>query len=333
MTKGFNGKMLLLILFVLGVVILVISIGLYIIETPDKWIPELAKALMGLSFTVIFGGIIKLIFDKYQEEKKKEEKKKDEDKIKRDKIAAFKSMNVQALRKVFDQVDSARLLIEAHQSAKTYGEKMQQNIYPSIVTLFDIKRGLVDSKDMLEPNNLLQLRVNIHYMIAYLQALANEYKKHYSTISHKQFLHEELKETQGVIFVSELIKEFPDDYFSSKRLMSAEVVKKIQQPPKWVWEAIQELTHMGLFIKDKYDSPYRKMFVDFYEHSKKILKDQPVDKLPKWYEEDKMKGQDRLARMLEIDALAKSDKLKEGDNLVQELLHTLIERTEEYSKW
>lgn len=304
-------KYLLVVLLALGITLLLCSIALYNYSGSAKWILELAKAMMGLSFTVIFGGIIKLIFDKYQDDKKQEEKSKE-----------FKVGILNQLRKVFDNVDGARLLIEAHKSAKTYSEKMQENIIPSIVTLFDIKRSLVDSGKIMEEEELLQLRLNIHYIIAYLQVLANEYKTDYPSISNKQFLHEKLKEKAREIFVEKLVNNHPKDFYSSEVLSSSEVKETIKEPPRWVWDSILGLKYMGLFIEDDYNGPYRKMFVDFYERSKKTLKDQPDAKIPDWYREE------HLEKMKEIDKLIKEGELRQGDSLVAILVEYLRIKTE-----
>ena len=59
--------------------------------------------------------------------------------------------------------------------------------------LFDIKRSLIDSEDMINKEKLKHLRVSIHYLIAYLTTLIHEYQKEYSNISHKQSYQEAVK--------------------------------------------------------------------------------------------------------------------------------------------
>ena len=304
-----------LLIAFLGIIFLSGSIALYSYEGSAKWVPELAKAMMGLLFTVIFGGIIKLIFDKYQEDKKEEERSKE-----------FKVGILNQLRKVFDNVDGARLLIEAHKSAKTYSEEMQQNIIPSVVTLLDIKRSLLDSGTMMKECKLLQLRVDIHYMMAYLKALANEYKDEYPSISNKQFHHEKLKEKARETFVEELVRDYPEDFYSSEVLSSDEIAQKIKNPPTWVWNSILKLRQMGFFIQDEIKLPYRKMFIEFYEHAKKILKNIDNTELPKWYDEAHLKEMQR------IDRLRKAGELTDDDSLVNTLIKYLEDKTEELIK-
>lgn len=306
MKNHLKNYLLLYILFLLGIVFLAGSILLYSIEDTPKWVPELAKSMMGFSFTAIIGGLMKLLFDEYQKIRQYDEKTRE-----------FKLNLLNQLRKVFDNVDSARLVMEAHKSAKTYSEKMQLNIIPSIVTLFDIKRSLVDSKEMLDKEKLLQLRINIHYMIAYLQALANEYRDMCPAISNQQFLHEKLKEKAAEKFIVNIIHQYPNDFYSDKALSSQEILDKIIQPPQWIWDSILGLKNMGLFIKYEFTSPYRKMFVEFYENCKKILKEQDYSKMPAWYRKE------YCETMIEIDERARKGVLNQGDNLVNELVKYL----------
>ncbi|WP_273566084.1 hypothetical protein [Maribacter halichondriae] len=244
-------------------------------------------------------------------------------KKKREKIKKFKAELLYRLQKIYDSVDGARLLIEAHKSAKTYSERIRLNIIPSITALFDIKRNLVGSEDMMKgkEEKLKQLRLYIHYLIAYLQVLADEYKTDYPAISNRQFLHERLKERAGEDFVKKMVETHPESYFSSEVLLSEKTHQLIQQPPKWVWKAIQDLPHMGQFITDDYDSPYRKMFVDFYEACKKLLKDKEIIKLPEWYDVEHMNSMD------DIDKRIEKGLIKQDDSLVDTLVGYLNKKS------
>ena len=297
---------LLIALFVLGAIFLATSIILYNLEDQSKWVPEIAKSLMNLSFTVIFGGIVKLIFDKYQDDKKQSEKIRD-----------FKSSMINQLRDVFDQVDGGRLLIEAHKSAKTYSERIQRDIIPSVVTLFDMKRSLFDSDHSLEEKYHDELRLSLHYMIAYLKALANEYRDKYPAISNKQYQFEKLKEKASQRTVALLTEKYPDNFYSDKVLLSEEIQL---QDPSWVWNEIKSLPHMGSFIRDDIESPYRRMFVDFYEHSKKILRGiKPKrDSYPAWYEESDMQRMKKITSDMRRGIT--------GDSLVNEMVNSIPER-------
>jgi len=143
---------------------------------------ELAKSFMRLVFSALAGGLIKIIFEQHEKNKNKEAVKKE-----------FKHSVLNQIRKVFDNVDRARLIIVAHKSAKTYSEKIQQNIIPSILKPFDIKRSQVDSNNMSDSDLLIQLRINFYHMIAYLQVLANEYRDNDPPISIQQTYQEKIK--------------------------------------------------------------------------------------------------------------------------------------------
>src|SRR5688500_10173234 len=299
---------LLITLSLLAAIFLAASVYLYTIEEQGKWVTEVARSLMNLSFTGIFGGIVKLIFDNYKDDKRANEKIKD-----------FKSSMINQLRNVFDQVDGGRLLIEAHKSAKTYSERIQQDIIPSIVTLFDMKRSLFDSEYSLEKYHD-ELRLSLHYMIAYLKALANEYRDRYPAISNKQYQFEKLKEKASNNFVAVLTERYPDSFYSNKVLLSHELHEMIPANPLWVWNEIKSLPHMGAFIRDDNTGPYHKMFVDFYEHSKKILKGiKPKrESYPLWYEEDDMQRMKKITWNIRHGIT--------GDSLVNEMVNTIPER-------
>jgi hypothetical protein len=303
---------LLITLSLLAAIFLATSVYLYTIEEQGKWVTEVARSLMNLSFTVIFGGIVKLIFDKYQDDKRANEKIKD-----------FKSSMINQLRNVFDQVDGGRLLIEAHKSAKTYSERIQQDIIPSIVTLFDMKRSLFDSDYSLEKYHD-ELRLSLHYMIAYLKALANEYRDKYPAISNKQYQFEKLKEKASNNFVAVLTERYPDNFYSDEVLLSHEIHEMIPANPLWVWNEIKSLPHMGAFIRDDSTGPYHKMFVDFYEHSKKILKGikPKADSYPLWYEENDMQRMKKITWNIRHGI--------RGDSLVNEMVNTIPERIKKH---
>lgn len=301
---------ILAILVAIAVIFLSIAIFIYSKEKPIKWQEELAKALMGLAMTAIIGGFIKFLFDLYNEKEEQIKKNKEAKDEKKRSQKQFSDDLLNHLRKAFDAVDGARLLIEAHKSAKTYGEKMKENIIPVIVSLYDIKRSLVDSVDMIDADKLKSLRINIHYMIAYLQALADEYKENYPAISNWQFYEEEWKKKTREYFINQMVKETS---LNSGNTMDT-IKEKIPGSPGWAWGKINQLPVMGKFLQDDYTSAYRKMFVDFYEWSKKILKNQEIKKIPGWY--DKI----YLFVLDEIDEKKKNDNMTKDDSLISRLI-------------
>jgi hypothetical protein len=321
MKKNNSSNRVLVKLALISLALMSVAIALYSQEEVSKWQEELAKALMGLAITAVAGGFIKFLFDRYQEteedkRKKREEAEEDKRKAKeieserKEKQKQFREELLNHLRKTFDEVDGARLLIEAHKSAKTYSEKMKENIIPVIVSLYDIKRSLVDSVDMIDEINLKSLRINIHYMIAYLQALADEYRDNYPAISNWQYYEEEWKKKTRDHFIKHMQEEHPANSISPMEIIK----EKIPRAPEWAWSKIIQLPLMGRFLQDDYDSPYRKMFVDFYEWNKKILKDQKIKKKPEWYDEK------YITVLKEIDKKKEEGILTKDDSLVNRLI-------------
>ena len=299
---------ILAILVATAIIFLSIAVIIYSNKELLKWQEELAKALMGLAMTAIIGGFIKFLFDLYKEEEEQINKDKEAEDEKKLRKKEFSLDLLNHLRKAFDAVDGARLLIEAHKSAKTYGEKMRENIIPVIVSLYDIKRSLVDSVEMIEDaKRLKSLRINIHYMIAYLQALADEYKEKYPVLSNLQYYEEEWKRKARDYFIQQHMKN-QDDKINA-------VKEKIPGTPVLTWGEISRLPIMGKFLQDNYASPYRKMFVDFYEWSKKILKNKEVKKKPEWYDEKYIHELDL------IDIKKENDTMTEDDSLVRLLIN------------
>ena len=302
------------ILIVIAILLISISIIIYPNDPVQAWQAELAKGIMELGVTAIIGGFIKFLFDQHQQ---KEIEGREGEKKEEDKKAAqneFRNELLNRLRKIFDAIDSARLLIEAHKSAKTYGDKMRDSVIPSIVALYDIKRSLADSVDMMEIEKIKHLRLSLHYMIAYLQALANEFKNEYLEISNSQSYEEEWKKQTKEKLIRSLLsddkKEISRDVFSS-------AIKSGKTPVK-AWQQIEQLPLMGRFIEDTYDSLYRKLFIDFYEYAKRILKDQETKRLPEKF------NAAYLITLDEIDLKKSTGEITVNDSLVNRIIKDLI---------
>jgi hypothetical protein len=232
----------------------------------SEWYKNLSGFFLTIASGIVFGVLVKFLYEHRDEQKKRSES-----------VKQLKEDNLQRLRKVFDQVDSSRLLIEAHKSAKTYGEQIRQAIIPSVVTLYDIKRSLVDAGDKLDKEALLDLRVHIHYMIAYLKALTEEFKSTYLDHSRKQAMQESMKEKIRQKFLVEF------DIFLAAGLNQknqahrlSEFINQKQNSqlllPNFAWEHIIKLHFLHDFLSDNRESQYTLLFIYHYEESKKILK-------------------------------------------------------------
>lgn len=258
----------------LSVIVFFVALGLLITAGSGiSWLAELGKSMLGLSMTAIIGGFVKMFIDDRQREKEALEKELQSIKLENEKRESAKKDILDRVRQVFDKVDTSRLLINAHRSAKTYSEQMRSNIIPSIPVLFDIKRTLVGSGGILRlsENEITLLRIDIHYMVAYLTVLSKEYEENYLYISRLQYFQEAAKE--------EIKKRFQNSY-NDKSL------ENLPALPDITWKKITALKHMEDFLSDSYDRKYNTAFTDRFDSIKKILrglytKEEVADKLTK----------------------------------------------------
>src|SRR4051794_26843932 len=97
---------------------------------PNVLLIELGKTGASLSLITAIGGLVQWILKDRDSAKEKE---KETLNFYRNVLSDFKS--------VYDKVEKARLLIQAHRTAKTYGEEMRELI-TGVVILHNIKRAL-----------------------------------------------------------------------------------------------------------------------------------------------------------------------------------------------
>jgi hypothetical protein len=294
----------------MAITLVMVSAIIYLLPNSFGWWKEFSKSMMGLGTTVIIGGLIKLLVDEYAKNKEKLTKKRE-----------FQNELLNRLRKVFDDVDVARLLISAQRSAKTYGELIRNSIIPASVTLYDIKRSLVDSlEDQIEQNKRDELRVNIHYMLAYLRVLIAVYKKSYLQISNLQLLHEAFKEKIKKTSV-ELFEKENNGLFSSgvglqqlpnlfyKQEYGKETLNQLSED---LWNKIESLEYMDDFTKEGNNTKYYTIFIEHYEDCKRILKG-----TKDLVRNDPPDGFENYLNQLEIiENKKKEGLLQEADNLV-----------------
>ena len=91
-----------------------------------------------------------------------------------------------SLKSAYDQVDRARTLISAHQSAKTYGEQMQK-VIEARVTLLQVMRAL--KFDTRREPGIAALQ-HVEQMEAYLKGLVDEFEERYKDVSREQSVYE-----------------------------------------------------------------------------------------------------------------------------------------------
>ena len=91
-------------------------------------------------------------------------------------------------------------------------------------------------------------------------------------------------------------------------------VDSFHDAPGYAWQQIEHLPMLWKFIQDDYDSLYRKLFVDFYEYSKRILKEQETKSLPKKF------NAVYLMVLDDIDLKKSKGEMTVDDNLVNRIM-------------
>ena len=212
------------------------------------------------------GGIINFVFDDAKQREQKiriglqKRKERDESHL------MFRSRMQDLLQETHDKVELARVLIKSHQSGKTYGEQIRNNIIPSLISLKDFKRKLHLVEESALKKHVECLQVSVTYMVAYLSVLKEEFEANYLTISNLQ----NYKEAA----VSELRKSFIDSAKDPETVFDdLEVPDNITV----VWDALQKLDYLKDFIGDIRNeegkrSLYFNYFLLHYYHCIKIIK-------------------------------------------------------------
>jgi hypothetical protein len=90
------------------------------------------------------------------------------------------------LKSAYDQIDRARTLIAAHQSAKTYGQEMQKVIEARVKLLQVIRALNFDSRGQPAAPAL----THVERMEGYLHDLVGEFEQHYKDVSREQSVYE-----------------------------------------------------------------------------------------------------------------------------------------------
>jgi gas vesicle protein len=134
----------------------------------------LIVASTGLLFTAFLGGVVKLLIDDHQRGREN-----------RAEQARFLAGMLNDLKSVYDRVERARIVIVAHQSARTYGNEMR-DLIDAAVKLRNVVRALDTTTSGISDDNTSELHANVESMEGYLNRLVKEFKESYKTISDKQ---------------------------------------------------------------------------------------------------------------------------------------------------
>ena len=166
---------------------------------------------------------------------------------------------------------------------RTYGEQIRSKILPSLISLLDIKRGLVNVEDKILKEKIAYLQVSLDYMIAYLSVLMAEFEYNYLNISNLQNYQDALTNKIRTLFIDEITNDIKSSGKTNTKELFLEKAKNklsnadIPSQYRVVWEAIEKLDYIWDFTGELRDnagtrSLYNQFFLDHYKHCKQILK-------------------------------------------------------------
>jgi len=208
-------------------------------NSPNELLLDLGKTGASLSLISVIGGMVQWILKVRESEKQKENEK----------LIFYKNI-LADLKSVYDNVEKARLLIEAHRTAKTYGEQMRELIR-GVVTLHNIKRALNPEFPKLQE----ELKPNIDSMNQFIKGLLNEYRDNYKRISILQELDEVKKDILKKSKEADLNPGIEDN-----------------EIPANAWEQIKGLKKLAVLRDDDKFNEYKGGFLSHLDKASMILR-------------------------------------------------------------
>lgn len=214
-------------------------------DEPNELLIGLGKTGASLSLISVVGGIVQWFLKGRESEKQYE----------REKLNFYQNI-LSDLKSVYDRVEKARLLIEAHRTAKTYGEQMRELI-GGVVTLHNIKRALNPGFPELKE----ELKPKIDKMNQFLKDLLIEYRDNYKHISILQEIDEVQKQNLKKQKESSTIPTILDT-----------------EIPSSAWNRIKELNKLHVLRDDKCYEEYKSNFLKYLDEASEILRSRiPVE--------------------------------------------------------
>ena len=233
-------------------------------DTPPM-IEALGTAGLGLAFGGVLGGVIKVLFDAWTDRRAAQAAD-----------YTFYNQLLNDFKSVYDTVERARFLIDAHKSAKTYGEQMR-NIPDTIITLHNVRRAIQQGY----PKLAKELDAPIRACIAFLKGLTKEYRVHYLEASRLQSQDEVINKISREIFADDLMQsaewQYPDT-----AAMHAEKPKMAQLSDTG-WQRLMNLPCLGILLTATQDEnlseeeaeaafkPYKDKFVQHIDQASLCL--------------------------------------------------------------
>jgi hypothetical protein len=207
-------------------------------DNPNDLLIHLGETGATLAFVTVLGGLVRAAF-----------MQRDKTRQKQDAKHAFYRSLLADLKSVYDRVESCRLLVEAHQSAKTYGEQVRA-LVGGVVTLHNIKRAL----DPGFPKLKEELAEPIDNMTGFIKELLKEFRDQYREISRLQEADEAWNK------------------YSRENLPKEEKAPEEYKPLSRAWAAIQKLPKLTVLRDDSKFDGYKTKFLDHLDHASRILR-------------------------------------------------------------
>lgn len=199
-----------------SVVVVIVCVGVSFALAPHlttKAGETLRSSAIALVFVALIGGLVKILLDDFQRVR-----------ARRAEQARFVSAVLADLKGVYDRVERARVVIKAHESAKTYGDEMRALI-DARVQLRNVTRALEAGTSGITPERERRICTAVETMEKYLATLTDEFACKYKQISNAQRIYEAR--------VVNLLKTASET---------------TQLPDNAPWKAIRVLDHLSDFI-------------------------------------------------------------------------------------
>lgn len=226
----------------IGVVLIPAAIAITMAQFVDS---ELKKGLYTGAITLIFGGLLggllKILLDDLSAVRRK-----------RDDAATFVSNVLNDLKSVYDRVERARIVIPAHQSAKTYGDEMR-DLIQARVQLKNVIRALSGRAEGITEETMYGVSGAVNGMETYLECLTDEFKNHYKAISYLQRTYE--------VQVDSQLKRYAE-----------KAEKSLPGIRNRAWENLKNLPVLNDFIEGQDTSDYRKNFENPLDEASLLLR-------------------------------------------------------------
>lgn len=190
------------ILLVVAVILLWLFFGVEDAAGREWMRREVERLLLQIALVAVVGGVVKLVFSGYQAERARLDRRLEHE---RQQHAALVEVQTDKARRLVEVANTLRrvpVLVEAHRSAKTYGEQMRT----AIDARFELHRirHEIDIFGPADGNKAFaawaEMRDLFRRMQDYLLALEQEFKRDYKRLSELQAAAERDRARQGEVW-------------------------------------------------------------------------------------------------------------------------------------